>query len=112
MTMAEVADELDLHETTVSRAVSGKYLASPQGIREYKFFFSSGYKNSGGEDISSRGVKECIRELIAGENPSKPYSDAALVKLLEEKGLNIARRTVAKYRESMNILPTNLRRRH
>lgn len=112
MTMAEVAAELDLHETTVSRAVAGKYLATPQGLKEYRFFFSGGFKNAEGEDVSSRGVKEKIKEFIAGENPAKPLSDAAISSLLAAEGLNIARRTVAKYRESLNIPPTNLRRKH
>ena len=112
MTMAEVAAALDLHETTVSRAVNGKYIATPQGLKELRYFFSSGVKNDDGEDVSSRAVKVRIREIIEDENPAKPYSDAAIADMLEAEGLNVARRTVAKYRESMNILPTNLRRRH
>ena len=112
MTMAEVAAALDLHETTVSRAVNGKYIATPQGLKELRYFFSSGVKNDDGEDVSSRAVKVRIREIIEDENPAKPYSDAAIADMLEGEGLNVARRTVAKYRESMNILPTNLRRRH
>ncbi|MBE6381016.1 MAG: RNA polymerase factor sigma-54 [Lentisphaerae bacterium] len=112
MTMAEVALELDLHETTVSRAVSGKYLDTPQGVKEYRFFFSGGFKNADGEDVSSRGVKAIIRQLIEQENPKKPLSDQAIAQKLEQQGLSVARRTVAKYRESMNIPPTNLRRHH
>ena len=112
MTMAEVAKELDLHETTISRAVANKYLDTPQGVKEYRFFFSGGYKNASGEDVSSRGVKELIRQLIADEDPRKPLSDAAIAQKLAEQGLDVARRTVAKYRESMDILPTNLRRKH
>ena len=112
MTMAEVAQTLDLHETTVSRAVANKYLNTPQGIKEYRFFFSGGYKSASGEDVSSRGVKELIRQMIDEENPRKPLSDAAISQQLADQGLDVARRTVAKYRESMNIPPTNLRRRH
>ena len=112
LTMQEVADILDIHETTVSRAVSGKYLDTPQGLLEYRFFFSGGYKNAEGEDVSSRGVKEKIRELIANEDPRKPLSDAAIAGQLSSDGLDVARRTVAKYRESMNIPATNLRRKH
>jgi RNA polymerase sigma-54 factor len=112
MTMSEMAQELDLHETTVSRAVANKYLDTPQGLKEYRFFFSSGYKNASGEDISSRGVKEEIKQMIANEDPRKPLSDAAIAQKLADNGLDIARRTVAKYRESMNIPPTNLRRKH
>lgn len=112
MTMAEAARELDLHETTISRAAAGKYIETPYGVFEYKFFFSSGYTAEDGEDISSRAVKEKIRSLIEAEDPRKPLSDEAVSKLLAAEGLKVARRTVAKYRESMNILPTNLRRRH
>ncbi len=112
MTMAEVAAALDLHESTVSRAVNGKYIATPQGVKELRYFFSSGVKNDDGEDISSRAVKARIKELIESENPAKPYSDAAIAEMLESEGLNVARRTVAKYRESLNIPATNLRRRH
>lgn len=112
LTMQEVADILEVHETTVSRAVSGKYLETPQGLLEYRFFFSGGYKNAEGGDVSSRVVKEKIRELIANENPRKPLSDAAIAAQLSADGLDVARRTVAKYRESMNIPATNLRRKH
>ena len=112
MTMLEAAQMLDLHETTISRAVAGKYLDTPQGLLEYRFFFSNGYKNAEGEDVSSRGIKAIIRQLIDQENPAKPLSDAAIAAQLAAQGLNIARRTIAKYRESMNIAPTNLRRKH
>jgi len=112
MSAFEIAQELELDDSTVSRAISGKYLETPQGVLEYKFFFSGGYTTADGEDISSRGVKEKIRELIAAEDSRKPLSDEALSKMLSEHGLNVARRTVAKYRESLNIPPTNLRRHH
>lgn len=112
MTMAEVAQELGLHETTVSRAVANKYLETPQGLQEYRFFFSGGYHNADGEEVSSRSVKEAIRQMIETEDPRKPLSDAAIAEKLSAQGLNVARRTVAKYRESLNIPPTNLRRHH
>ena len=112
MTMQETARELDLHETTISRAVSGKYLDTPQGLLEYRFFFSGGYKNTAGQEVSSHGVKALIRQLIESEDPAKPLSDAAIADQLAQQGLSVARRTVAKYRESMNIAPTNLRRHH
>ena len=112
MTMSEAAKELDLNESTVSRAVAGKYIDTPFGVFEYKFFFSGGYTAADGEDVSSRAVKEKIRNLIDSEEPRKPLSDEAISKLLAADGLKVARRTVAKYRESMNILPTNLRRQH
>lgn len=112
MTMAEVAGILDLHETTVSRAVNGKYIATPQGLKELRYFFSSGVKSDDGEDVSSRAVKARIKDLIDNENPAKPLSDAAIANMLAAEGINAARRTVAKYRESMNIPATNLRRHH
>ena len=112
MTMNEAAKELDLNESTVSRAVAGKYIDTPYGVFEYKFFFSGGYTAEDGEDISSRAVKEKIRNLIDSEEPRKPLSDEAISKLLAADGLKVARRTVTKYRESMNIPATNLRRQH
>ncbi len=112
LTMAEVAQELGVHETTVSRAVAGKYLATPQGVCEYRFFFSGGYRSAEGGDVSNRVVKAAIRAMIEAENARKPLSDAAIAEQLQKQGLNVARRTVAKYRESMNIAPTNLRRQH
>ena len=112
MTMNEVAEALDLHESTVSRAVNGKYIATPQGLKELRYFFSSGVRSDDGEDVSSRAVKARIREIIEYENPAKPYSDEKISQMLAAEGINAARRTVAKYRESMNIPATNLRRRH
>lgn len=117
MTRVEVAEELGIDESTVSRAVGTeknglKYLETPQGLKDYRFFFTAGVKNQSGEDISSRAVKARIKDLIEAENPAKPLSDAALADMLAAEGVNVSRRTVAKYRESMNILATNLRRRH
>ena len=112
MSAQKIAQELELDDSTISRAIAGKYLETPQGVLEYKFFFSGGYTTQSGEDVSSRAVKEKLRELIENEDPRKPLSDEALSKLLKQHGLNVARRTVAKYRESMNIPPTNLRRHH
>ena len=112
MTMAEVADALDLHETTVSRAVNGKYIATPYGLKELRYFFSSGVKTADGADISNRAVKARIKELIEDEDPGKPYSDEVISKMLAAEGVKVARKTVQKYRDSMNIPATNLRRRH
>jgi len=109
--MADVADKLDLHETTVSRAVAGKYLGTPYGVFEYKFFFSGGYVSSDGEKFASGGVKERIRDIISREDPRKPLSDDKIAGMFKAEGLDVARRTVAKYRESMNIPPSNLRRK-
>jgi RNA polymerase sigma-54 factor len=111
LTMLQVADKLGLHETTISRAIANKYLKTPNGIYEFKFFFTGGYQNSDGEEISSRGIKEKIKDLIASEDKAKPLSDNKISKLLEDDGLSVARRTVAKYREQLGIPPTNLRRK-
>jgi RNA polymerase sigma-54 factor len=111
MTMAQVAEVVGVHETTVSRAVSSKYMETPQGIFEMKFFFTAGLQTTaGGEGVSNASVKDMIAEIFKAENPSKPLSDQEVVKMLGEKGITIARRTVAKYRDELNILPSNLRK--
>ena len=110
LTMRQVADEVGVHETTVSRAIAGKYLRTPQGVLEFRFFFSPGYETEGGESVSNRAVMERIRALIAEEDPRRPLSDEKLSQLLKEEGLKVARRTVAKYREAMAIPATPLRR--
>ncbi len=110
MTMAQVAEVVGVHETTVSRAVSGKYIETPQGIFEMKFFFTAGLQSSSGEDVSNTSVKDMIDEIFKNENTGKPLSDQEVVKMLGEKGITIARRTVAKYRDELNILPSNLRK--
>ena len=111
MTMAQVAEVVGVHETTVSRAVSGKYMETPQGVFEMKYFFTSGLPTSGGNGaVSNESVKQIIAEFVAGESKNKPLSDEDIVKRLSEKGILIARRTVAKYRSELNILPSHLRR--
>jgi len=110
LTMVQVAEVVGVHETTVSRAVSGKYMQTPQGIFEMKYFFTSGLQSSSGEDISNTSVKDMIAEIFKNENLSKPLSDQEVVKMVTEKGIVIARRTVAKYRTELNILPSNLRK--
>ena len=112
MTMQQVAERLDLHETTISRAVAGKYVQTPRGVLEFRYFFSTGYESSGGEAVSSRSIQERIRKLIADEDPAKPLSDEAIAKLLAEAGFTVARRTVAKYRDLMHIPGASGRRRH
>jgi RNA polymerase sigma-54 factor len=99
-----------MHESTVSRVVNNKYMHTPRGLFEMKFFFHSGIASVQGEDVSSLAVKERIKKLVAEENPSRPLSDSALAKLLGEEGLQIARRTVAKYREELRIPSSNDRR--
>jgi RNA polymerase sigma-54 factor len=110
MTMVQVAEVVGVHETTVSRAVSGKYMQTPQGIYEMKYFFTSGIQTATGQDMSNASVKDIIQEIFKGEDPTKPLSDHEVVLMLAEKGIVIARRTVAKYRGELNILPSNLRK--
>src|SRR5213595_1765232 len=112
MTMAEVADAVGVHETTVSRAVSGKYMATPQGVCEMKYFFTSGYETTTGESLSNISVKQAILDLVKHESGSAPLSDHEIVQILSERGIPIARRTVAKYRSELNILPSHMRRKY
>ncbi len=112
LTMNQVAQEVGVHETTVSRAIANKYMDTPHGVFDFKFFFTPGYQSGDGRTMSNTSVKDTIANLIENENPEKPLSDQEIVNILAEKQLKIARRTVAKYREEMGILPTNLRRRY
>ena len=112
MTMVQIAEVVGVHETTVSRAVSNKYIQTPQGVYEMKFFFTSGIKTDSGNGVSNTSVKDMVAEMFKGENPQKPLSDQEIVKMLKEKGIVIARRTVAKYRDELNILPSNLRKKY
>ena len=112
MTMAEVAEAVGVHETTVSRAVSGKYMATPQGVFEMKYFFTPGYQTAAGESMSSTSVKETILDLVKNEDGNAPLSDQEIVHILSERGIPIARRTVAKYRTELNLLPSNMRRKY
>jgi RNA polymerase sigma-54 factor len=108
--MAQIAETVGVHETTVSRAVSGKYMQTPQGVFEMKYFFTGGLQTASGENVSNTSVKDMIAEIFKNEAPGKPLSDHEVVKMLSEKGIVIARRTVAKYRLELNILPSNLRK--
>ena len=112
MTMAEVAEAVGVHETTVSRAVSGKYMATPQGVFEMKYFFTGGYQTATGESLSNISVKQAILDLVKHESGSAPLSDHEIVEILSERGIPIARRTVAKYRSELNILPSHMRRKY
>ena len=112
MTMAEVAETVGVHETTVSRAVSGKYMATPQGVFEMKYFFTGGYQTATGESLSNTSVKQAVLELVKHESGSAPLSDHEIVGILTERGIPIARRTVAKYRSELNILPSHMRRKY
>lgn len=110
LTMVQVAEVVGVHETTVSRAVSGKYMETPQGVFEMKYFFTAGLQTDSGANVSNTSVKDMIAEIFKAEDASKPLSDQEVVKMLKEKGIVIARRTVAKYRMELNILPSNLRK--
>jgi len=112
LVLRDVAEDVNMHESTISRVVTNKYMQTPAGIYEMKFFFSSGLPTTQGDAIASTSVKEEIKKLISEENPQKPLSDSEIVKLLKKKGITIARRTVAKYREMMDILPSSRRRQY
>jgi len=110
MTMVQVAEAVGVHETTVSRAISGKYMATPHGVFDMKYFFTPGYQTSSGDELSNTSVKGEIAELVRNENHRRPLSDKEIVETLSARGIPIARRTVAKYRAELNILPSNMRR--
>lgn len=111
LTLREVADHIEMHESTVSRVTNEKFVQTPRGVFSLKYFFSSGLSTTSGRDISARGVKAKMEALISGENTRKPLTDMALVKLLRADGIRIARRTVAKYRDQLGILPARMRKR-
>ncbi|MHB8382479.1 MAG: RNA polymerase factor sigma-54 [Candidatus Binataceae bacterium] len=104
LVLKDVAEDIGMHESTISRATANKYAHTPQGIFELKFFFTSGVKGSSGEDVSAETVKEKIRELVSAEEPNNPLSDQAIAEMLRVRQINIARRTVAKYRQALGIL--------
>lgn len=111
LTLQQIARQIDMHESTVSRVCSAKYVQTPRGVFELKFFFSSGLETEDGEDVSARTAKDIIKTLIEEEDKRDPLSDDRIARLLHERGLKIARRTVAKYREQLSILPARFRRR-
>jgi RNA polymerase sigma-54 factor len=110
LVLRDVAEDVGLHESTVSRAIANKYVSTPRGIHALKKFFTTGLKGPQGQDVAAESVKERIRELINNEDPTRPLSDEEIAQLLSGDNVNIARRTVAKYRESMNILPSAKRK--
>lgn len=101
--LKDIAEELDLHESTISRVTTNKYILTPRGLFELKYFFSSHVSTTTGGEFSSTAIRAIIKKYIANENPKKPLSDSAITKLLQDEGIDVARRTVAKYRESLNI---------
>ena len=112
LVLHDIANDIEMHESTISRVVNNKYVHSPQGIFEMKYFFGSSIKRTSEGNIASKSVKEEIRQIVSGEAPKKPYSDCEIVEILQAKGINIARRTVAKYRDMMGILPSSKRKKY
>jgi RNA polymerase sigma-54 factor len=112
LTMNTIAETVGVHETTVSRAIANKYIRTPHGVFAFKYFFTPGYTAGNGESVSNKSIKDMIAQIIDGESPAKPFSDQNIVDQLKAKDIKIARRTVAKYREELGILPTNLRRHY
>jgi len=111
LVLAEIAEQVEMHESTISRVTTQKYMHTPRGIFELKYFFSSHVATANGGEASSTAIRALIKKLIAAELPRKPLSDSKLTGLLEDQGIQVARRTIAKYRESMNIPPSNERKR-
>ncbi len=111
LTLREVAEVISMHESTVSRVTNQKYAQTPRGVFPLKFFFSSGLSTDSGEDVSARGIKARIRKLVNDEDSKKPLTDQAIVDILKREGVNIARRTVAKYRDQLGILSARMRKR-
>ena len=112
LVLRDIANDIEMHESTISRVVNNKYVHSPQGIFGMKYFFGSSIKRTSEGTIASKSVKEEIKQIVSGEKPKKPYSDCEIVDLLEAKGIIIARRTVAKYREMMGILASSKRKKY
>ena len=111
LTLREVAEVINMHESTVSRVTNEKYVQTPRGVLPLKFFFSSGLSTTGGEDVSARGIKAQIEKLVAEEDPRRPLTDQAIVNILKQGGVQIARRTVAKYRDQLGVLSARMRKR-
>ena len=112
LTLKQIADEVGIHESTVSRSINGKYMQSPRGVFEIKYFFTSGVSGSTGEGIASESIKTIIKEIVDHEDPKAPKSDQAMVEILAERGIDISRRTVAKYRDEMNVPSSSKRKRY
>ncbi len=111
LTLREVAEAVGMHESTVSRVTNEKFVQTPRGVLPLKFFFSSGLSTTDGDDVSARGIKDQIQKLVTGEDPRNPLTDQAIVEVLQQTGVQIARRTVAKYRDQLGVLPARMRKR-
>lgn len=112
MTLKQIAEDVGIHESTVSRSINGKYMQTPRGVFEIKYFFSSGVADDKGEGISSSSIKEFIKDIVTSENHSAPYSDQDMVAMLAKKGIELSRRTVAKYRDELKIPSSSKRKRY
>jgi RNA polymerase sigma-54 factor len=112
LVLRDIADDVEMHESTISRVVTNKYMHTPRGIFELKYFFSSRIQKTSGDAIASKSVKEEIKKIVGSEDQKKPYSDSDIVNLLKKSGISIARRTVAKYREMMGVLPSSKRKKY
>ena len=110
MVLNDVAEMVDMHESTISRVTTQKYMHTPRGIFELKYFFSSHVSTDSGENCSSTAIRAFIKKMVADEPSHKPLSDSKIAQMLAEQGINVARRTIAKYRESLNIPPSNQRK--
>ena len=110
LVLREIADELGLHESTISRVTTAKYMATPQGTFELKYFFGSSLNTEAGGNASSTAVRALIQQFVTAENAKKPLSDSQISDMLEEQGIQVARRTVAKYRDALKIAPATLRK--
>jgi RNA polymerase sigma-54 factor len=111
LVLRDVAEDIEMHESTISRVTHNKYVHTPQGIYELKFFFNTGITSMQGETLASESVKSLLRGIISKEDSKKPYSDEKLVQILKDNNIHIARRTISKYREMMKILSSNERRK-
>jgi len=111
LTMHEIADKMGVHETTISRAIANKFIKTPYGVYDMKYFFTSGFTAEDGSTISNTTIKDKIAHIITMEDPVKPYSDQKIVEMLKLENISVARRTVAKYRDELGIAPTSMRRR-
>jgi RNA polymerase sigma-54 factor len=111
LTLREVAEAVGMHESTVSRVTNEKFVQTPRGVLPLKFFFSSGLSTNDGDDVSARGIKDQIQKLVSGEDAKNPLTDQAIVEILQQTGVQIARRTVAKYRDQLGVLPARMRKR-
>ncbi len=111
LTLREVAEAVGMHESTVSRVTNEKFVQTPRGVLPLKYFFSSGLSTSDGDDVSARGIKDQISKLVSGEDTKNPLTDQAIVEILQQTGVQIARRTVAKYRDQLGVLPARMRKR-